>query len=197
MNLIPADRSSPLWFARFALRQFDRIPGVISRRQVVAHCLAAAVLAFVLFAPAAGARNSRPQSPPAPTRQATANPPLPYAENAGGLKQLATDILKAQEKGDSARAQQLLDSLVLPDIRAWYSENFTEVVVRRAAPAYESGAAKLPARLAELFLAAHQEGFRGVDAVRYDDEQSACASPPVFSAMIFRRTRVPLYEVHF
>jgi hypothetical protein len=122
---------------------------------------------------------------------------LAYADNAGGLKQLATDILKAQEKGDSARTQQLLDSLVLPDIRAWYSENFTEAVVRRAAPAYESGAARLPVQLAELFLAAHPAGFRSVDAVRYDDDQSACSSPPVFSAMIFRRTQVPLYELHF
>src|SRR5262249_2990471 len=44
---------------------------------------------------------------------------------------------------------------------------------------------------------AHQEGFRGVDTVRYDDEESACSSPPVFSALIFRRTRVPLCELHF
>jgi hypothetical protein len=106
MNLIPADRGSPLWFARFAAcSQFDRIPGVISPRQVLPHCLAAAGLALLLFAPAASARKSRPQSPPATTRQAIAVPPLVYADNAGGLKQLATDILKAQEKGDSARAQ--------------------------------------------------------------------------------------------
>jgi len=198
IDLNPAERRSPLAFARFAARsQFDRIPGVISPRQVLPHCLAAAGLALLVFAPAAGARKSGRQSRPATTREATAVPPLTFADNAGGLKQLATDILKAQEKGDPARAQQLLDSLVLPDIRAWYSENFTDAAVRRAAPAYEASRARLPAQLAEVFLAAHQEGFLGVDAVRYDDEESACSSPPVFSAMIFRRTRVPLYELHF
>ena len=133
---------------------------MLSPRQVLPHRLAAAGLALLLFAPAAGARKTRRQSPPATTRPATDVPPLAYADNAGGLKQLATDILKAQEKGDPARAQQLLDSLVLPDIRAWYSENFTDAAVRRAAPAYEAGRARLPAQLAEVLLAAHQEGFR-------------------------------------
>ena len=124
-------------------------------------------------------------------------PALNYADNVGGLKQLAADIHKAQQKADSARAQQLLESFVLPNSRSWYSENFTTPAVAKVVPSYEANASKLPARPAGVFLEAYQEGFRGVDAVRYEDEQSACSSPQVFGAMIYRRTRVPLYELRF
>jgi len=65
MNPIPAGRGSPLFFA--ACSQFDKIPGVISPRQVVPHCLGSAALTLLLFAPAADARKSRRQSPPATT----------------------------------------------------------------------------------------------------------------------------------
>jgi hypothetical protein len=39
---------------------------------------------------------------------------------------LVKDILKAQKSGDGVRAQQLIDSLILPDYQNWYSAEFDE-----------------------------------------------------------------------
>src|SRR5262249_53855312 len=55
----------------------------------------------------------------------------------------------------------------------------------------------LPAQLASVFLGAYNEGLRNIEVVRYEDEQSACSSAPIFSAMTARKTRVPLYELRF
>ncbi len=142
----------------------------------------------------------RPQSIPQPVAPQANAPksPIAYPETQAGLKQLAADIIKAQKENNAARAQELLDNFVLPNFREWYAQNFSDVAVARAVPAYAAGAPRLPAQLAGAFLVAYQEGFRSIEAVRYDDEQSACTSTAqVFSAMTARKTRVPLYELRF
>lgn len=171
-------------------------------RKLISHSFVLLTIALVLGA-ARLPSQSNPQvqsqeSPPA-VAQAPALPPVTvsYPDNERGLKQLVTDVLKAQEKGDSVRARQLLDSLVLPNFHGWYAENFSDPAVAKVTPAYEAALPRLAPQLAQIFLSARQEGFRGVEAVRYPDEKSARSSPPVFSAMTFRRTQVPLYELRF
>jgi TonB family protein len=137
------------------------------------------------------------QSAAASPQTAAPRATLSYPNDVGGLKQLASDVLKAQQQTDFARAGQLLDSLVLPNFREWYSDNFTEPAAAKAIPAYAANAKNLPVQLAGVFLNAHQEGFHSIEAVRYEDEQSACSSSQIFSAMTFRRTRFPLYELRF
>ncbi|GAC1635999.1 MAG: hypothetical protein NVS9B14_14030 [Candidatus Acidiferrum sp.] len=122
---------------------------------------------------------------------------MAYPDSQAGLKQFATDILKAQKESDTARAQRLLDSVVLPNFREWYASNFNEYARARAVPPYAASATRLPAQLARLFLDAYQEGFRNIEALRFQDEQSACSSAAVFSAMTARISRVPLYELRF
>ena len=151
----------------------------------------------LLFALSAGAGKAQPQSTlAAASPQSSALPAAEsYPDNIGGLKQLAIDIVKAQQKTDFARAGQLLDTLVLPHFREWYSNNFTQPAAANVVPTYAAAATSLPTQLAGVFLNAYQEGFHGIEAIRYENEQSACSSPPVFSAMTFRRTQVPLYEL--
>jgi TonB family protein len=149
----------------------------------------------VLFLPAiASAQSTQPQ--PA-TNGNTTKAQIAYPDTQKGLKQLAGDILKAQKENDPSRAEELLESFVLPHFRDWYAENFNESAVVRTVPAYTTAAPHLPAQLAGIFLGAYREGFRNIEAVRYDDEQSACSGAPVFSAMTVRKTHVPLYEVRF
>jgi len=122
---------------------------------------------------------------------------ISYPDSQAGLKQLAADILQAQKENNGSRAQELLVSLVLPNFSEWYAQNFSDAAVARVTPAYAANAPHLPTQLAGVFLSSHQEGFRTIDAVRYDDEQSACSSAQAFSAMTARKTRVPLYELRF
>ncbi len=152
-----------------------------------------------LFALPAGTGKAQQQSTPAaPSPQSSALPAAEgYPDNIAGLKQLANDIVRAQQKTDFARAGQLLDTLVLPHFREWYSNNFTQPAAANVVPTYAAAAATLPTQLAGAFLNAHHEGFHGIEAVRYENEQSACSSPPIFSTMTFRQTQVPLYELRF
>jgi len=124
-------------------------------------------------------------------------PPITYPDTQAGLKQVAADILTAQKENNSSRAQQLLESLVLPNSGEWYSQNFTEAAIARVVPVYSVVAPRLPAQLAGVFISAYQDGFRKIEAVRYDTEESACSSEPVFGAMTARKSRVPLYELRF
>lgn len=159
------------------------------------------LLAIAIPIGASALAQSNAQSQTSPPTVAEAPSPLPvtlsYPDNERGLKQLATDVLRAQEKNDSARAKQLLDSLALPNFRDWYAENFSEPAAAKAVPSYEAALPHLTAQLAQIFLSARQEGFRGVEASRYPDDKSACSSAPIFSAMTFRQTQVPLYELRF
>ncbi len=129
--------------------------------------------------------------------QVQAHSAVTYPDSQAGLKQFAADVLKAQRENDTALAQQLLDSVVLPNFREWYSKNFNEYAVARAVPAYSANGPRLPAQLATVFLNTFRDGFRNIEAIRFEDEQSACSSAPVFSAMTARISRVPLYELRF
>jgi protein TonB len=169
-----------------------------SARLIQANGFRVAALGTLLLTQGAGTEAQQQQQSAAASPQTTApRATLSYPNDVGGLKQLASDVLKAQQGTDFARAGQLLDSLVLPNFREWYSDNFTEPAAAKAIPAYAANVKTLPVQLAGVFLNTHQEGFHGIEAIRYEDEQSACSSPQVFSAMTFRRTRVPLYELRF
>jgi TonB family protein len=141
--------------------------------------------------------NAYAQSPQQQSSSQTAPPAVSYPDSQSGLKQFAADVLKAQRDNDAARAQKLLDSVVLPNYREWYTKNFNEYAVARAVPAYASSGNQLPAQIAKLFLDSYVEGFRNIEALRFEDEQSACSSAPVFSAMTARISHVPLYELRF
>jgi protein TonB len=115
------------------------------------------------------------------------------------LRQLANDILKAQKENNPSRAQELLDTLVLPNFRQWYAEKFTDVAASRVVPAYAASGPGLPTQLAGVFLGAYKEGFKNVEVIRYVDDRDAClkSSAKVFSGLTARKTSVPLYELRF
>lgn len=152
-------------------------------------------IAATLFVPAElSAQSANPQ---AGALANAAKSKVTYPDSRDGLKQLASDILEAQKENNSSRAEELLESFVLPDYREWYAENFNESAVARVLPAYTTGARRIPAQLANVFLSSFQDGLRNIEALRYDDEKSACSSARAFSAMTARRTQLPLYELRF
>jgi TonB family protein len=140
---------------------------------------------------------SQSAAPQIATKANSPKPKITYPDTQSGLKQLASDIIAAQKENSAFHAQELLDSLVLPNFREWYVQNFSEVAVARALPTYSATAPTIPMQLASIFLNAYQGGFHTIEAVRYDDESGACSSAPIFSAMTMRKSRVPLYELRF
>jgi TonB family protein len=126
-------------------------------------------------------------------------PNVVYPDTTAGLKQLASDLWQAQKENNSSRAEELLESFLLPNFRQWYADKFNDVAVERVVPVYAAIAPRIPSQLASVFLSAYQEDFRNIAVVRYDEEQDAClnASPQTFAGVMSRRTRVPLYELRF
>lgn len=125
-------------------------------------------------------------------------PKIIYPDTTAGLKQLANDLWQAQ-KDNPSRAEELLQSFVLPNFRQWYAEKLSDIAVERVVPVYTAAEARIPSQLAGVFLSAYQQGFRNIAVVRYDEEQEACldASPQTFAGVASRRAHIPLYELRF
>lgn len=139
---------------------------------------------------------SAQESFPAPS-PALPNPNLNYPNSTSGLEHLAKDILKAQEKNDAVRASALLNSLVLPDFRNWYSKNFDGRAAANAEAAYESNLKTLPIQLAQVFIATHARNENRIEAVRFDKTCDDNAGDQTFGILESRLQDVPLYELRF
>jgi len=150
----------------------------------------------LFLSPVHAAQSSPTPKPPQATVQASK---VTYEDSEKGLKQLANDILKAQKENNPSRAQELLDTFVLPNFREWYADNFNDVAASRVVPAYAASGQALPIQLAGIFLGTFKEGFKNVEVARYIDDRDACtkAGSKVFSGLTARKTRVPLYELRF
>jgi hypothetical protein len=136
------------------------------------------------------ARSQTPKAPPGVTQTAA----LPtYPDSTSSLERLIKDILKAQMAGDGAHAQELIDTLVLPN---WYTESFDEEVARAGVALYDPAASSLGAQLARYFINA-QQSHPEIQAVRFAETCDDNASDHTFGLLLSRLRPVPLYEVRF
>jgi TonB family protein len=119
-----------------------------------------------------------------------------YPDSTSGLEHLVKDILKAQKAGDGTRAQQLIDSLGLPDYQNWYSAEFDEETAAAGITSYKAGFSSLSAQLARFFLTV-QQNQSSVSAVRFDATCDDNASDHTFGILPSRLHAVPLYELRF
>jgi TonB family protein len=119
-----------------------------------------------------------------------------YPDSTSGLEHLVKDILKAQKAGDGVRAQQLIDSLILPDYQHWYSAEFDEETAAAGTASYKAGFGSLSAQLARFFLTV-QQNQSSASAVRFDATCDDNASDHTFGVLLSRLHSVPLYELRF
>jgi len=149
------------------------------------------VLAFSLYA----------QTPP--ERVAPTPPPVPvipkpaYPDSTSGLEHLAKDILRAQAQNDPARADSLLQSLVLMDAYDWYDRSFGRDAADVVGEYYEKGASSVAPSLASLFLDIQNRGFSQVEAVRYEHSCDDNAAEEAYGILLRRREPFPIYELRF
>ena len=135
-------------------------------------------------------------TPPGPP-QAAPSSKLTYADNPGGLEKLAKDIMKAQRENDPSRAGELLQSLVLPNPRAWYTQVFGDRTAEKEGAQYEAAARRVPLDLAATFVNASQDHMTKISAVRFDKSCDDNAGEATFGILQVRLDPVPLYELRF
>ena len=118
-----------------------------------------------------------------------------YRNNPGGLEKLAHDIMKAQKENNGKRADDLLQTMVLPNSDEWYRENFDEGAADSVALQYVAGSKTLPAQLARFFLQAQQQNDTDVRAIRFEKNCDDDASEQTFNTLDARLKGVSLYEL--
>jgi TonB family protein len=103
--------------------------------------------------------------------------------------------MKAQRENDPSRAGELLQSLVLPNPRAWYTQVFGDRTAAKEGGLYESIARRLPLELASTFVDANQDHMTEVSAVRFDKSCDDNSGETTFGILQVRLDAVPLYEL--
>jgi TonB family protein len=146
-----------------------------------------------IFFPAAIRAQTPPPAPPRASNPLAVK--LEYPDNPGGLEKLAKDIMKAQRENDPSRAGELLQSLLLPNPRAWYTQVFGERTAAKEGAQYESIADRLPLELASAFVNASQDHMTEISSVRFDKSCDDNAGETTFGMLQVRLDPVPLYEL--
>lgn len=118
-----------------------------------------------------------------------------YPDTTRGLEHLARDIFKAQKEGNESRAQELAQSMVLPNPAAWYLETFGPAIAKNEGAKYEAGIKTLPAEILKFFFGAIQNDFTDVTASRFAENCDDNAGESAFGTLQLRVQPVPLYEL--
>ena len=155
------------------------------------------VLAHCLFAPTCVAPQSTPPAASSASPSQAPAPKLDYPDSPSGLERLAKDILKAQRENDAARADALLNSLVLPNAQDWYARVFGPGTANNAGAYYDRVAASLPPSLARSFLNSTQGNFSEISAKRFEHSCDDNAPDDTYGLLLRRREPVPLYDLRF
>ena len=156
--------------------------------------IAFVTLTLAVAANAAASRNQQTSPAPAATMRAATIPS--YPDSTSGLEHLVKDILKAQKAGDGVHAQELIDSLILPDYQGWYVDAFDHEMAESGIASYKASVSSLPAQLARYFLSLQQNQVT-ISAVRFDETCDDNASDHTFGILQSRLRSVPLYELRF
>lgn len=151
---------------------------------------------LLCFLATRGSAQTQVQVPEPPPKNASAAAIAWYPDSTSGLEHLVKDIMKAQKSDDGARAQTLIDSLILPDFERWYVDVFDDEMAEAGIAAYRANLSSLPAQIARSFLNV-QQAQASVSAVRFDETCDDNAGDHTFGFLLSRLRPVPLYELRF
>lgn len=160
------------------------------------HITAVACATLILASAVNAIAKPTQQTPPAPPSVVQKAVTWSYPNSTSGLEHLIKDILKAQKTGDGFHAQELIDSLILPDYQRWYLDVFDDETAEAGIASYKASLTSLPTQLAQFFLKV-QQSQTSVSAVRFDETCDDNASDHTFGILLSRLRSVPLYELRF
>jgi hypothetical protein len=172
-------------FVSAAPRHFAAVANLAEHSHVAMPPLPARMW-FVCVLSFACAVSLQAQGSVAPPPTATALK-LDYPDSTAGLEHLVKDIIKAQKENAGDRADALLQSLVLPQPRAWYDMAFGTSVAEESKSIYEQSSASIPNSMAQFLLRAVSNGMNDVVVVRFEKSCDDNSGEDVFGILEARR----------
>src|SRR5712664_1751616 len=119
-----------------------------------------------------------------------------YPDTQDGLEHFAKDLLKAHKPGNQPdEVQKLVQSLALPNPRAWFSKVFGEHAYEPLAQAYSRNQASLLQEVDAAVVTAARDGYSEIRAKKYEKSCDDSAGELTFPLLMARITPVPLYEL--
>jgi TonB family protein len=129
-------------------------------------------------------------------QQSSSSSIVSYPDTQDGLEHFAKDLLKAHKQGNQPdEVRRLVQSLALPNLRAWFSTVFGERAYEPLAQAYFTNQAALLQQVDAAVVVAAREGFSEIRAKKYEKSCDDSAGELTFPLLMARITPVPLYEL--
>src|SRR5882762_636103 len=121
---------------------------------------------------------------------------LAYPDTQDGLEHFAKDLLKAHKQGiQPDEVRRLVQSLSLPNPRAWFSMVFGEHAYEPLVEAYSRNQDSLLQEVDAVVVAAARDGFSEIRAKKYEKSCDDMAGELTFPLLMARIVPVPLYEL--
>lgn len=119
-----------------------------------------------------------------------------YPDTRDGLEHFAKDLLNAHKLGNQPdEVQRLVQSLALPNPRAWFSMVFGEHAYEALAQAYSRNQDTLLQGVDAAVVTAARDGYSEIRAKKYEKSCDDNAGELTFPLLMARITPVPLYEL--
>jgi TonB family protein len=119
-----------------------------------------------------------------------------YPDTQDGLEHFAKDLLKAHKPDNqSDEVQRLVQSLALPNPRAWFSKVFGEHAYEPLAQAYSRNQTSILQEVDAAVVTAARDGYSEIRAKKYEKSCDDRAGELTFPLLMARITPVPLYEL--
>jgi TonB family protein len=119
-----------------------------------------------------------------------------YPDTQDGLEHFAKDLLKAHKLGNQPdEVQRLVQSLALPNPRAWFSMVFGEHAYEALAQAYSRNQDALLQGVDAAVVTAARDGYSEIRAKKYEKSCDDNAGELTFPLLMARITPAPLYEL--
>jgi len=121
---------------------------------------------------------------------------LAYPDTQDGLEHFAKDLLKAHKQDiQPDEVRRLVQSLSLPNPRAWFSMVFGEHAYEPLVEAYSRNQDSLLQEVDAVVVAAARDGFSEIRAKKYEKSCDDMAGELTFPLLMARIVPVPLYEL--
>jgi len=153
------------------------------------------------ISPAASAQQLPPSHPTTDAQQTPATSVVPlipvYPDSPKGLEDLMREMMKLQKKknGGAEALAPYVQSLVLPNARAWFKATFGDQMGGQLADSYHRTRMNMPLAFLDVLNQMNSKHFGQPRAIVFTDSCNPDATAAEYQVLISRANEQPLYDI--